>query len=321
MHVAIIGGASTIGSTVAYTLAGTDPKVDVSLVDINQDAAWAHATDITHASYHFTNTVGASPRSDTNDYGEVRAAIPDELPQIDPDLIVFNAAASQPEDATDRGARKAELERNLAIVDDVANDLAALDPIPMLVVTNPIDRLTYRFYRQLEWPRRHFLGYSLSETARTADKIGRLLGVHPSAVHCPMIGEHGENVVPVFSRVRVDGEPATVPAEARDDVREYVRNIPFEIAKARGVEETSRWVTSAGVMRIVRSMVTGRSNDVVCLSTPLDGEYGFTDVSLGVPLTLVADGVDEILRWELSASEEDQLQEAYETVRSDVKGL
>lgn len=71
MHVTIIGGASTIGSTVAYTLAGTDPKVDVSLVDIDQDAAWAHATDITHASYHFTNTVGASP--DTNDYGEVRA--------------------------------------------------------------------------------------------------------------------------------------------------------------------------------------------------------------------------------------------------------
>lgn len=164
MHVTIIGGASTIGSTVAYTLAGTDPKVDVSLVDIDQDAAWAHATDITHVSYHFTNTVGASP--DTNDYGEVRAAIPDELPQIDPDLIVFNAAASQPEDAIDRGARKAELERNLAIVDDVANDLAALDPIPMLVVTNPIDRLTYRFYRKLEWPRRHFLGYSLSETAR-----------------------------------------------------------------------------------------------------------------------------------------------------------
>lgn len=90
------------------------------------------------------------------------------------------------------------------------------------------------------------------------DKIGRLLGVHPSVVHCPMIGEHGENVVPVFSRVRVDGEPATVPAEARDDVREYVRDIPFEIAKARGVEETSRWVTSAGVTRVIRSMVTDR---------------------------------------------------------------
>lgn len=68
-------------------------------------------------------------------------------------------------------------------------------------------------------------------------------------------------------------------------------------------------------------MVTGRSNDLVCLSTPLDGEYGFTDVSLGVPLTLTADGVGEILTWKLSASEEDQLQEAYETVRSDMKEL
>ena len=319
MHVAIIGGASTIGSTVAYTVAGQAPSVDVTLVDINEEAAWAHATDISHANYHFANAPGGAPSADPDAFGEVRSATPEELPALDPDLLVFNAAAPQPDDATDRGAREAELDRNLAIVDDVAGDLEGIDPTPLLVVTNPIDRLAYRFYSLLGWPRRCFLGYSLSETARAADAIADARGVHRSAVYCPMMGEHGENVVPVFSRVRVDGERVEVPAGERADVREYVRDVPFEIAKARGVTETSRWVTSAGVTRVVRSIEAGGNEEPFCLSTPLAGEYGFEDVALSVPVTLDEGGVAEIHEWELSDEEDAQLSEAYEAVRADVE--
>jgi malate dehydrogenase len=318
MHVAIIGGASTIGSTVAYTLAGTAPTVEVSLVDPAEEAAWAHATDITHAGYHFANTPGG-PSPPPDDIGEIRTRAPDELADLDPDLLVFNAAAPLPEDATDRQAREAELDRNLTIVEDVAGRLRALDPTPMLVVTNPIDRLTYRFSQLLDWPRHHFMGYSLSETARAADAITDRLGVHRSTVHCPMMGEHGEHVVPVFSRVRVDGEPAAVPAEAQDDIREYVRAIPFEIAKRRGVKETSRWVTSAGVTRVVRTMAAGERHDPVCLSTPLTGEYGIEGVSLGVPVTLDAEGVAAIHEWDLAPTEREQLAEAAAVVRADIE--
>ncbi|QLG28791.1 lactate dehydrogenase [Halorarum halophilum] len=321
MHVAIIGGASTIGSTVAYTVAGLAPSIDVSLVDIDEEAAWAHATDISHAGYHFANAPDGRSRVGPDGFGEVRSATPEDLPDLDPDLLVFNAAAPQPEDATDRGAREAELERNLAIVDDVAADLRGLDPTPLLVVTNPIDRLTYRFRSLLGWPREKFMGYSLSETARAADAIAEGLGVHRNAVHCPMMGEHGENVVPVFSRVRVDGEPVEVPESDRADVREYVRDVPFEIAKRRGVRETSRWVTSAGVTRVIRSMAAGGNEEPFCLSTPLAGEYGFEDVALGVPVTLDGDGVAEIHEWELSAEEGSQLTEAYEAVRADLERI
>lgn len=105
MHVVSIGGASTIGSTVAYTLAGADPTIDISRIDIDQDAAWAHATDITHAGYHFANTLSASPRPDTDVLGEIWAVTSDGLSQIDPDLILFNAAAPLSEDATEELAR------------------------------------------------------------------------------------------------------------------------------------------------------------------------------------------------------------------------
>ncbi|RLM88394.1 lactate dehydrogenase [Halobellus sp. Atlit-38R] len=326
MHVAIIGGASTIGSTVAYTLAGLAPTVDVSLVDIDEGAAWAHATDVSHAGYHFANAPGASAGYNPDSVGTIDSATPGELPALDPDLLIFNAAAPQPEDATDRGAREAELERNREIVEDVAEDLTALDPTPLLVVTNPIDRLVYHFYSLLGWPRRCFLGYSLSETARAADALADGLGVHRNDVYCPMMGEHGENVVPVFSRARVDGEPVEISADERADVREFVRDVPFEIAKKRGVGETSRWVTSAGVTRVVRTMLAAdeqatRDSDGTgpfCLSTPLAGEYGFEDVALSVPVDVDAGGVAAIHEWELTDEETEQLTDAYDAVRADL---
>ncbi|QCC47568.1 malate dehydrogenase [Halobellus limi] len=326
MHVAIIGGASTIGSTVAYTLAGLAPTVDVSLVDINEGAAWAHGKDISHASYHFSNAPGASLAGD--DVGTVRAATPDELAELAPDLLVFNAAAPQPEDATGRGAREAELDRNLSIVADVAEELRPLDPTPLLVVTNPIDRLVYQFYSLLEWPRRCFLGYSLSESARVADAVGSELGVHPNEVYCPMMGEHGENVVPILSRARAGGEPVAGDDLDREAIREYVLDIPFDIAKERGVNETSRWVTSAGVTRVIRSIAAGsepdgedphgRLGEPFCLSTPLDGEYGFADLALSVPVDLDEGGVAAIHEWDLPDVEADELATAADAVRADL---
>lgn len=334
MHVAIIGGASTIGTTVAYTLSGLAPSVDVSLVDIDEGAAWAHGTDVEHASYHFAHAPGAVAGHGADSVGTIRAAAPDDLGDLEPDLLVFNAAAPQPDDATDPSAREAELERNLSIVEDVAESLRPLDPTPLLVVTNPIDRLVYHFYSLLEWPRRHFLGYSLSETARMADGIADLVGAHRNDVYCPMMGEHGEHMVPVFSRARVDGDPLDLTDSEREELMTYVRDIPFDIAEERGVDETSRWVTSAGVSRVVRTMAAARDDvpmgetttDVeaegedwtFCLSTPLDGEYGYENVSLGVPVDLDAEGVAAIREWDLADAEAAELERAAESVRADL---
>ncbi|ELY50947.1 malate dehydrogenase [Natronolimnohabitans innermongolicus] len=322
MHVAIIGGASTIGSTVAYTLASADPTFEITLVDKAEEPAWAHAVDVTHSVFH---TVDAPVDGETaGSLGTVRAVGADEIGDLDPqpDLAVFTAAAPRPDDATDTDAREAELEANRGIVDDVAEQLRSIDPIPILVMTNPIDRITYRLWRRLEWPRGHFLGYSLSETARTAHRIGELRDVDPETVYCPVMGEHGNGIVPIFSKLRIDGEPATLSADERADVREYVREIPFEIAKRRGAAETSRWVTSAGTSRLIRTIADGGSGDTgtpVCLSTPVDGEYGLSEGCLSVPVTLSADGADEILEWDLADDERERLAAAHERIRSDLQ--
>lgn len=336
MHVAIIGGASTIGSTVAYTLASEDPTIDVTLVDKAVDPARAHAVDVTHSVFHSAG--GPVDAATADSFGSVRTVGADELDTLEPepDLAVFTAAAPKPENATGTDAREAELVANRSIVDEVAAELQGIDPIPILVVTNPIDRLTYRLWRRLEWPRGHFLGYSLSETARTAYKIGELRDVPWASVSCPVMGEHGDGVVPVFSRLHIDGDPVTLSESERTAVREYVREIPFEIASKRGPEETSRWVTSAGLVRLIRRMLAddgnvaagagagGRSVDAdaeptVCLSTPVDGEYGLSDGCLSVPITLTREGAGEILEWDLEPEEQRRLKRAHESIRADLK--
>ncbi len=319
MHVAIIGGASTIGSTVAYTLASMDPTLDISLVDKAPEPAWAHAMDITHSLYHVTNAPVDEAAAES--YGTIRGIGTDEIDSIDPDIVVLTAAAPRPDDAADRGAREAELEANLSIADDVASQLQSIDPVPVMVVTNPIDRITYRLWKQTGWPREKFIGYSLSETARVAYAIADRKNVHPSRVSCPVMGEHGEGIVPIFSKARIGDDPVSLTDEARSEVLEYVRSVPFEIASRRGASETSRWVTSAGLTRVVRSMLSGETTSPGCLSTPLAGEYGFDDGCLSVPISLDSEGVRTIHEWELTAAERSQLTDAFESVRADLEGF
>ncbi|KDE58755.1 lactate dehydrogenase [Halostagnicola sp. A56] len=336
MHIAIIGGASTIGATVAYTLASEEPTIDITLVDKAEDPSWAHAVDVTHSVFHSIRGPVAAPTAES--FGSIRTVGADELGTLEPepDLAVFTAAAPKPENTTGTDAREAELDRNRSVVDAVAAELRKLNPLPVLMITNPIDRLTYRLWQRLEWPRRYFLGYSLSETARTAYKIGELRDVPWTSVGCPVIGEHGDEIIPVFSRLHIDGEPTTLSETERSTVREYVREIPFKIASKRGPEETSRWVTSAGVMRLIRRMFTedtdGRSDGkngeqsvnagvepTVCLSTPVDGEYGLSGGCLSVPVKLTSNGAEEILEWSLTPDERQRFERAHESICMDLK--
>ena len=318
MHVGIIGGASTIGSTLAYSLVCDDPRHSVTLFEEALDAAWGHATDLTHASYHLAD----APLSETDAIGEVRYAPTDEIGDFDLDAIAITARVPPSADDTQRGARGArarELDANLPLIDDIADALDALEPVPTVVVTNPVDRIVYRLWTRLGWPRSTVLGFSLAETARVADAIARRRDVHPTRVSCPTMGEHGERVVPVFSRATVDGTPASFTRAERREIVDEILDVPFEIAEKRGIGDSSRWVSAAGILRVLRGVSASTPTDPLCLSVPLDGEYGFTDAALSVPVTLADGGIDRTIEWDLDEPESDRLREAYDAVRADVR--
>ena len=310
MDVLVVGGAGTIGATAAYTLSVVRPSVTVTLVDPRTDPLEGHAIDLRHSRLHVTHAAGGDGLP-----GEV--AVREPAPELvdAADCVVVAASVPRPDGGAQRGGRRTFLEDNLALADELADWIGPAEPTPIVVVSNPVDQFTHRLWRRTGWPRRHFLGYSLSETARIADELGRLADTSPARVSCPVLGEHGEHVVPAFSQATVDGEPLELTADERERALEYVRNVPYDVIARRGGDETSRWVTGRGVAALVERLLEGGTDEPVCLSTPLAGEYGLRDVSLSVPVTLDRAGVAEIHEWTLADAERAGLEAAAESVR------
>lgn len=313
MHVTVIGGAGSVGSTVAYTIAVTIPGCQLRLVDVDTAVAEGHATDIEHAMNHGTHPVGAAIAPDVQGgYAPVTTMPPGPEAVENTDCIVVVYNVSRTDEAVQRGGRESYFEQNRPVTDELGEWMADSEPCPVVVVTNPVDRITHHLWERSGWPRESILGYSLSETARAAAEIGRIYDVDSSSVYCPMMGEHGENVVPVFSRTTVEGDLVDLSDDQRRQVLDYVRDVPYDVMRQRGPEESSRWVSGRGVAAVAHAILTGGTADPVCLSVPLDGEYGYDGVSLSVPIRLSADGWDSIEQWSLSAWERDRLDAAYD---------
>jgi len=242
MRVTVIGGGGAVGATVAYTLAIDRPDLDVQICDIDEDAAWGHATDARHARLHASHPVGP----DVSTTGDVTTVDPGPEAVREADYVVVTASVPRPEGGAERGGREAFWPGNRDLADEIAGWLRDAEPCPVVVVTNPADRMVSRLHDRSGWPRERFLGYSLSETARIADAIGRRADADPATVDCPILGEHGEHIVPAFSRATVDGEPLDLDATAREEILEYVRSVPYDVMDRRGRRDSSRWVTSRG---------------------------------------------------------------------------
>lgn len=326
-NIAILGGAGTIGATTAYTLAAREPALNISLVDPEIDSATGHALDSESMAGHASHAVGKETMCNPADAGGGSVtAMPDLSAVVRegfvPDLIVMAASDPRPPGTDERGARSAQLDSNLALTTDIAeslNDLA-IDPVAVIVVTNPTDRITYRLWEQTsaDWDRDRFVGYSLSETARFARSLATRFDVQPSEVYSPVMGEHGEGVVPVFSKTTISGEAVSLGKAARATIRDEIRDIVYEVIQLRGASESSRWVSSYGVALLARAMIRDDVNEPVCLSTVLDGEYGYTGAALSVPVLLSSSGIEQRVIWELAEEEREQFEAAYNAVSADI---
>lgn len=311
MQVTVLG-TGTIGSTVAYILATNG--VDVRVSDVDEEKNHGHAFDIAHSLAHASH-----PLYRDSPTGTIKTLTADAALPTDTDVLVVTASTPRPNGADQRGGRLEWLESNLALAGDIGERIRGLTHRPVIVVTNPTDVITYELSRQTGWPASYFVGYSLSETARLAYSLAEEYGVPYDEVYCPVLGEHGENLVPVFSRATVGGQEIDLDDTQRCRHLDYVRDVPYEVMRLRGSQESSRWVTGRGVALVARTILAGGTDTPIGLSTPLDGEYGYGDVSLGVPVTLDEMGVERIVEWDLTGWERERMDEAYLSVRENIQ--
>jgi malate dehydrogenase len=310
--VAVVGGAGTIGTTAAYTLGVDRPDVDVRLCDVAGDDAAGHAIDLRHARCHTAHALG-----DPGPTGEVTAVDPGPDAVRGVDCVLVTASVPRPTERGEEG-RNAWWPANREVAESVGGWLAEADPVPVLSVTNPLDRYLAVLHAESGWPRHRFVGYSLSETARMADAIARHVGADPAAVDCPILGEHGEHMVPAYSRATVGDEPFDPSPAERESLLAETKAAPYDVIDLRGGEDSSRWVTARGVALVVERILDGGGEGTVCLSTPLDGEYGIEGVPVSVPVELGPEGVERVIEWELSPEERRGVARAAEAIRRDL---
>jgi len=226
------------------------------------------------------------------------------------EIVVVTAAVP----LTVNTSRLVYLEQNAAVVDDVADALPDGWGGVVVLVTNPVDPLVLRFRDRTGLDRRRVLGYTLNDSLRLRTGIADAVGAPPGAVDAWMVGEHGDSSVPLWSRVRVAGEPRALTLDERAAAEEYVRTwYVRHVALDSG--RSSTWTSGLGISRMV-SAIRDDAGAVWPASLVLEGEYGIDGSAVSVPVILGADGAREVVEWELADDELAALHASAEVVRA-----
>jgi len=312
--VAFIGGAGTVGSSAAFRLATLDIAREIVLVDARPNVAMSHVMDLEQAVAEVSGS-----RIVGGDWADIAGS----------DIVVLSA--SLPE--RNVSSRDEYLAGNLEIVRTAAGHLAACPEAVIVVATNPVDVFTYVLARLAGGPPSRFVGYSYNDTLRFRWAVARMLNVVMADVDALVLGEHGDMQVPLFDLVTVKGASVVLTDRQRHGVEETTGTW-FTTYQGLGAGRTSGWTSAMGIARLVAALAGGTSavqaagtvddparratatgGHLLPCSAILRGEYGLSDVSLGVPVVLGPGGIRRIVELPLTSSERSRLHAAAEKVR------
>jgi len=210
------------------------------------------------------------------------------------------------------------LEVNAKIIRSVGEQFCPNSPeAVVIVVTNPLDEMTYLFREVSGFPADRVLGQAgMLDTARFKHFVAEELGVSPLDVEAITLGSHGETMVPVPSRVTVKGKPLTELADAEtiERVVQRTRDGGAEIVAL--LKTGSAYYAPSSAAAAMVAAVAQDSGAVMPACAWLTGQYGIKGVYLGVPAKLGAGGVQEVVELPLADDEVAALREAAEAVRT-----
>jgi malate dehydrogenase len=286
--VSVVGAAGTVGAAAGYNLALRDVAEEIVFVDIPDKEAEAigQAADANHGVAYDANTeIRQGGYEDTagSDVVIIAAGIPRQPGQSRLDL------------ADDNAPIMADIESNLA---EYTDDFVSV------TTSNPMDLLNRHLYEVGNRPREHVIGFGgRLDSARFRYVLAQRFETEVKNVEATILGEHGKAQVPVFSKVRVDGGDPDFSDEEREEILGELQNSAMDVIERKGA---TQWGPATGVGHVVEAVLRD-TGAVLPSSVVLDGEYGYNDVGTGVPVKLGADGVTEVVEWDLTEFEREQL--------------
>ena len=298
-------GAGHVGEVTALMLAEANLG-EIVLVDIVEDMPKGKGLDITQAGpvRRFDAVVNG-----TNNWADTKNS----------DLVVITAGM----------ARKPGMSRedlftaNQNIMDGVLDAVMPHNPNTMLlVVTNPLDIMTYHAFKRTGLPANKVFGQAgVLDSTRFRAFIAMELGVSMRDTQAMVLGGHGDTMVPLPAYTTVAGIPVTelIPKERLDQIAQRTRDGGGEIVKLLKTG-SAYYAPSAAVVEMADSIINDCKRVLPC-SAYLTGQYGIKDIYIGVPVTLGTKGVEKIWELKLAPADLALLQKSAETYKEHLKIL
>ena len=304
MKVTVIG-AGNVGATAAECVARKDMVQEVVMVDIQEGMPQGKALDMMESApiHGFDTTITGSNEYDATEGSEVciiTAGLPRKPGMSRDDLLAKNAE----------------------IVSSVTTQFAEGSPdAKIIVVSNPLDVMTYVAYTASEFPDHHVMGMAgVLDTARYRAFLAMELDVSVRDIQALLMGGHGDTMVPLPRYTTVGGIPITelLDDDTIEGIVERTKGGGGEIVNMMG---TSAWYAPGAAAAEMAEAIIKDNGRVLPAAAYCNGEYGLNDMFIGVPVQLGSDGVDDIIEVDLNDEEMELMRTSAQHVQDNLDNL
>jgi malate dehydrogenase len=296
-------GAGRVGSAAAFNILRYRIS-DVVLIDVAENLAKGEALDMmqTAPALEFDGKI-----TGTSDYSQMAGS----------ELVVVTAG-----EARKPGMSRLDLmKKNAGIVKSIVREVVKYAPnCKLMIVTNPVDVMTYVAYKESSFERNRVFGMgNILDTLRFRSYIALELNVSREDIRALVIGEHGDTMVPLAEYASVAGIPITrlLTKEQIEKIIKLTITSGEDVIKLKG---STVHAPAAAIAIMADAILRGR-NRVMGVSVYLQGEYGFSEIAMGVPVILGKHGIEKILELELQPETRKRLEKSGITIKEAINKL
>jgi malate dehydrogenase len=301
MKITVVG-AGAVGATCADNIARKELAEELVLVDIKEGFAEGKALDITQTA----SLLGFDTRVTgvTNDYSKTANS----------DVVVITSGIPRKPGMT----REELIGTNARIVEDVCKSLLQFSPNAIIVViSNPMDTMTYLALKSTNLPKHRIIGMGgILDSARFKCYLQKELNCSQNDLHATVVGGHGDTtMIPLTRLATINGTPVSNMLNA-EKLKQVAADTMVGGATLTKYLGTSAWYApGAAVAALVESIIRNERKVFPCC-VYLEGEYGQTDICMGVPVVIGKNGWEKIIDYKLNEEEQETFNKSAEAVRS-----
>lgn len=291
-------GAGKVGSSAAFNILRSGIS-DVVLIDIVENLARGQALDMMQAqpAIEFDGKIVG-----TNDFRKIEGS----------EIVIITSGK-----ARKRGMTRLNLmNSNAKMIRSIVKQVVKYAPsCKLMLVTNPVDVMTYVAYRESGFERNRVFGMgNILDTLRFRSYIAAELNVSREDIRALVIGEHGDSMVPLVTYASVSGIPIN-DLLTKDQIKKIVRLTRTSGSDVIKLKGSTIFAPAAVIAIMVDAVLRGR-NRVMGVSACLQGEYGLSNIAIGIPAILGRNGIEEILEFELKPETRKRFEKSVSTIKA-----